>query len=455
MCSTDPKTCSPNISAWSLSRTAAPLGLFYLTEVLVGLTDLAVVGALGPQPLAAVGLAKTVVLAFLTIGGGVLSAAVIFMAEDPAPERRSALARASILIALGFAALGFTVHWTVLALLPPAGYAPDLVAHYRAYGDVMVWAIAPALGLAICKNVLNAVGRTGIIAFVAAFIVLGNLGLSIVLTHGVAGFDGMGVTGTGLATVLVNLAAFAFLAVHCVRKGIVSLAVPRDWLRRLASDIRCVVGLGWASGAQQGLESVLFVVVLFFLGVFSETWLIAGSVVFAVMEINYVVSTALGEAVSARIARFAHDREPEGLKRAVRAALTLCAAITASFAVLVFLLRVPIVMIFLPDGAEGTAAFVAGILAWTTAIFVFDALQVLFVHMLRGLKSTVLPMAVSSCSYWLIGVGGGLLLAYGRALEGLGIWIGFCAGLIAAALVLGLMLRSALIATRSSFARQS
>lgn len=38
MCSTNPQTCSPNISAWSLSRTAAP----------VGLTDLAVVGALGP-----------------------------------------------------------------------------------------------------------------------------------------------------------------------------------------------------------------------------------------------------------------------------------------------------------------------------------------------------------------------------------------------------------------------
>ena len=362
MCSTDPKTCSPNISAWSLSRTAAPLGLFYLTEVLVGLTDLAVVGALGPQPLAVVGLAKTVVLAFLTIGGGVLSAALIFMAEDPAPERRSALVRASILIALGFAALGFAVHWTMLALLPPAGYAPDLVAHYRAYGDVMVWAVAPALGLAICKNVLNAVGRTGIIAFVAAFIVLGNLGLSIVLTNGVAGFNGMGVTGTGLATVLVNLAAFAFLAIHCVRKGIVSLALPRDWLRGLASDIRRVVGLGGASGAQQGLESVLFVVVLFFLGVFSETWLIAGSVVFAVMEINYVVSTALGEAVSARIARFAHDREPVCLKRAVRVALTLCATITASFAILVFLFRVPIVMTFPPDGAEGTAALILGLM---------------------------------------------------------------------------------------------
>ena len=73
--------------------------------------------------------------------------------------------------------------------------------------------------------------------------------------------------------------------------------------------------------------------------------------------------------------------------------------------------------------------------------------------MLRGLKRTVLPMAVSSCSYWLIGIGGGLLLAYGRALEGLGIWIGFCAGLIAAALILGLMFRSAFIATRSNIGR--
>lgn len=112
---------------------------------------------------------------------------------------------------------------------------------------------------------------------------LGNLGVSIMLTHGVGGLAGMGAAGTGLATVLVNLASFAFLAFHCLRKGIVSLAVPRDWLRRLTSDIRRVVGLGWASGAQQGLESVLFVVVLFFLGVFSGTWRIAGSVVFVVM----------------------------------------------------------------------------------------------------------------------------------------------------------------------------
>lgn len=40
-----------------LVRTALPIGTFYLTEILVGLTDLAVVGALGTEALAAVGLA--------------------------------------------------------------------------------------------------------------------------------------------------------------------------------------------------------------------------------------------------------------------------------------------------------------------------------------------------------------------------------------------------------------
>lgn len=167
-----------------------------------------------------------------------------------------------------------------------------------------------------------------------------------------------------------------------------------------------------------------------------------------------MVITALGEAVSARIARSARDREPEGLKRAVRAALTLCMALIALFAILVLVFRAPIVLIFLPDGAGDTVSFVAGLLAWTTAIFLFDALQVLFVHMLRGLKRTVLPMTVSSCSYWLIG-GGGLLLAYGWALEGLCMWIGFCAGLIAAALILGFMFRSAFIATRLNIVRRA
>lgn len=44
--------------------------------------------------------------------------------------------------------------------------------------------------------------------------------------------------------------------------------------------------LGWAAGAQQALESVLFIAVFYLLGVHSTLWLAAGAVIFAVMEIN-------------------------------------------------------------------------------------------------------------------------------------------------------------------------
>lgn len=55
-------------NAISLVRTALPIGGFYLTEILVGLTDLAVVGTLGTVELAAVGLGKTILLSIIRPG---------------------------------------------------------------------------------------------------------------------------------------------------------------------------------------------------------------------------------------------------------------------------------------------------------------------------------------------------------------------------------------------------
>ena len=53
---TNTSTSPKFVTAWSISHTALPIGAFYLTEILVGITDLAVVGSLGTDPLAAVAL---------------------------------------------------------------------------------------------------------------------------------------------------------------------------------------------------------------------------------------------------------------------------------------------------------------------------------------------------------------------------------------------------------------
>lgn len=434
----DPSSASLPYTAASLVRRALPIGTFYLAEILVGLTDLAVVGALGTLPLAAVGLAKTILLSFMAVGFAVLSIGTVFMAENPTPRHCGTVVAGSMLLIVPFAALTIVVGTQLGSLLTRSGYDPELVVLFDAYARVLAWAIGPALVFAACKNVLNAVSRTAAIGWLSVGIVLANLVGSIVLVHGVGNWNGMGVAGAAWATLGVNATAAAILFVFVLRRSFVSFAAAgARAVLRIARDL---FGLGWAAGAQQALESVLFVAVLYLLGLYSAVWLAAGTIAFAVMELVYASSGALGEVLSARIASRRAAGERSELLRTLRLGAWIAGAAAAILALGVGLFPHATVALFsgsqTPDEVR---AFVATVLRWTAPFFLFDAWQTLFVHSLRGLRRTVLPMVLSTSCYWLVGIGGGLLLAEVVGMGATGIWIGFCAGLASAAILLAIM----------------
>ena len=424
------------LTASSLVRTALPIGAFYLTEILVGLTDLAVVGALGAMPLAAVGLAKTILLSVMVVGFAVLSIGTVLMAERANAGQRGRVVAASAILALPFTAAAVIIAWGGRPVLGASGYDPDLIVAFDAYAGVLAWALAPALIFAALKNVLNAVGRTGIIAWLSVGIVLGNLGGSVVLVHGVGAWNGLGVAGAAWATLAVNAIAAAALFVHVIRAGFARFgSMP---LLAVLRVLREIARLGWAAGAQQALESVLFVVVLYLLGLHSTLWLAAGTVVFAVMELNYAASGALGEVLSARIA--AARATGGDVRRLLRLGADISGGAAAVLALASALFSDATVALFSGSGTTPEARdLMAALLFWTAPFFLFDAWQIMFIHALRGLRRTVLPMVLSTSCYWAIGLGGGLLLAGPAGLGASGIWMGFCAGLVSAACLLAIL----------------
>lgn len=424
------------VNAASLIRTALPVGTFYLTEILVGLTDLAVVGALGTTPLAAVGLAKTILLSILVVGFAVLSIGTVLMAEHADAGLRGRVVVASAVLALLFTAVAAAVTWFGRPILAASGYEPDLIAAFDAYARVLALALAPALIFAALKNVLNAVARTGIIAWLSVGIVFGNLAGSVVLVHGFGNWDGLGVAGAAWATLGVNAIAALVLLVHVIGAGFARFdATPLREIFRILSEI---CRLGWAAGAQQALESTMFIVVLYLLGMYSALWLAAGTVVFAIMELNYAASAALGEVLSARIAT---ARVAGGdVRRLLRLGAGVAGSVSAILALAVALFSDATVTLFSGSGTSPEARdLMAALLLWTAPFFLFDALQIVFVHALRGLRRTVLPMVLSTGCYWVVGLGGGLLLAKPAGLGAPGVWTGFCAGLACAAALLGVM----------------
>ena len=425
------------VTARSLITTALPIGAFYLTEILVGLTDLAVVGALGTTELAAVGLGKTILLSLMVIGFAVLSIGTVLMAERPRPLRCGAVVLASVTIIIPFGALSIVVAHASGAILRTSGYGPEFVLAFNDYGGVLAWAVAPALLFAVCKNVLNAVEKTGAIIWFSVGIVFGNLVASIALVHGVGSWQGLGMAGAAWATFGVNAVAAAALLGIVLRSGYVNLRRFRRHivLRFIADTIR----LGWAAGAHQALESVLFIVVLFILGLYSTLWLAAGTVVFAVMELNYAVSGAFGEVLAARIAANRSNGRVV-LLRLLRLGGTITGVVAICLGLTVGIFAEATVVLFSSSETSARArSLMVELLRWTAPFFVFDALQIVYIHALRGLRQTFIPMVLSTSCYWLVGLGGGMVLAEPTGFGASGIWIGFCLGLACAAVLLATM----------------
>jgi MATE family multidrug resistance protein len=94
--------------------------------------------------------------------------------------------------------------------------------------------------------------------------------------------------------------------------------------------------------------------------------------------------------------------------------------------------------LFLDDDQANARVIQLGIsfLAVAAAFQIVDGAQVVGAGMLRGLHDTKVPMLFALFGYWVVGIGVGVWLAFGRDWQGVGIWVGLASGL---ALVAALM----------------
>jgi MATE family multidrug resistance protein len=98
----------------------------------------------------------------------------------------------------------------------------------------------------------------------------------------------------------------------------------------------------------------------------------------------------------------------------------------------------PLVTLFLDDVPAN--AIVIGLavsfLRVAAAFQLVDGAQVIGAGMLRGLHDTRWPLLFALFGYWIVGLGIGAWLAFGRDWRGVGIWVGLASGLAAVAVLM-------------------
>ena len=94
-----------------------------------------------------------------------------------------------------------------------------------------------------------------------------------------------------------------------------------------------------------------------------------------------------------------------------------------------------------PDSAE-VLTLATYFLLFAAFFQAADGIQAVAAGALRGLNDTAIPMGIAACSYWGVGLTTGLVLAFWGGFEAAGLWMGFVAGLVCAAVLLTMRFRS-------------
>jgi putative MATE family efflux protein len=228
-------------------RLALPAFLALVAEPLFLLSDAAIVGHLGTAPLAGLGVAAVVlqtvvgICVFLAYGTTASVARLL-----GAGDRRAALAQGidgvwlAVLIGVVVTLLGVAATGPLVRLF---GADADVADPATTYLRIAFLGTTPLLVMLATTGVLRGLQdtRTPLVVAVAGNGL--NIVLNLLLVYGIGSFDGLGIAGSALGSVLAQLAGAAALVVVVVRGARAEGAEMRPDLPGIRAAARSGVAL--------------------------------------------------------------------------------------------------------------------------------------------------------------------------------------------------------------------
>ncbi len=419
-----------------------PLVLTNAIEMVMNLTNTAAVARLSPEALAAMPLGLALYHVALLFGLGVTAAVAPLIAHEagraggygPAAGR---VVRQGFWAALLISGPVWLMLWNAEAILRGVGQQPALAATAGSYLRALMWAVLPALVYLVLRSAFAALERPRWAVAVGVAAVALNAALNRVLVFGWGPVPPLGLTGSGLATLLSNtFMAAAMVGTASLHPWFRSLRLFRGLHRPDWAGFGAFWALGLPIGISLVFETGMFAVAAALIGLVDAPSLAAHAIALQVASLTFMVPLGVAQAATVRIGRAAGARDGAGVARAGWTALVLGVGVMLVFGAVLAGVPHAIVGLFVNPGEPGAGAVqaVGAVLLAVAGLFqVADGAQVVLAGMLRGLKDTRVPMALALAGYWGVGLPLGALLAFPLGLRAPGVWLGLTAGLFAVA----------------------
>jgi MATE family multidrug resistance protein len=415
-------------------RLAVPMMLTQLGQIAMMTTDLALIGRLGEDAVAAAALAHTVYFVSFTFGLGLVVAvsplaAQAFGAGDFRRIRRALRVGlwVALLISLPMMASPLYGEQILLAL----GQTAHSAALAQRYLHGLAWGIAPALGFIALRSMMSAVNRPQPPLWITLAAIPANALLVYVLIHGLFGLPELGLLGAGLATTLVNFATFfAALGIVAFRKPFVDYR-PLAHLWRIDWPLmRQLLAIGAPISFSMLMEYGLFSSAALLMGLIGTAALAAHQIALQVTAVLFMIPLGIGMAATVRVGHAFGRNEPAAVKRAGLVAALLGTALVAVLTLAIVLGRYELARLFFGSGetSVATVELTATLLLVGATFFIADGLQTIMGGALRGLNDTRMTLLFAMIGYWCVGFPAAWVLAFDARLGAVGVWIGLSLG---------------------------
>ncbi|MBI4676445.1 MAG: MATE family efflux transporter [Elusimicrobia bacterium] len=418
---------------------AAPIALMQTGMVFYGTATTLMVGRIGPQAIAGVGLGSSLYFMVFVCAAGIL------LGIDPLSSRAFGAGRPAecsrVLSHAGLLALGaglpvFMVVSCAGAVFRAIGVEPGVAAVAVDFLRALRWHVFPALLFTACRQYLQSMGIT---RTQLAAVILGNalnLALGWTLIFGRFGAPALGVRGAGWALVSANFLMLCMLVLRVRRE------VARSGFRWRGFDpelFATLLRIGAPAGVQLALEVGAFSAGTLLMGRIGATATAAHQIALNLASLTFMVPLGISHAASVLVGQGIGRGKPTSSARAGWAALAMGCCFMALMSAVFLSAPAALARLYTRDAA--VVELCVSLLAAAAAFQVFDGVQAVMTGALRGMGETRIPMAANLFGHWMLGLPVGALLAFGLGVGALGIWIGFCLGLAAVAASLLLVWR--------------
>lgn len=401
------------------------------------ITDMIIVGRLGSNELAAVGLAGDWFWVLLLIGMGVISIVGVIAAQNLGAGNRQGVIEAGEQGIIAATVTAIPVMLCVWYLGPVLGLAkldPEVVQLITGYSKVLTGAVLPALWFVVLRNYITALSKSAAIGWIT----VGALGLNVVLNYtfvyGKFGFPAMGVIGAGVGTTMVNWLMTGALIIHVLNSKQFEEYRPRIVPRQLNRELlREIFELGIPISITQFLNGAMFTVAAVVVGIIGAATLAAQQIIYSVIYLALSASAALGESVRVRVAYGIGLRSVDASQQSANISFLLAGLTTFLAALVLWVIPDTLVGIFLdisnPDN-ETVLRISVGLSAYAGLFILLDGMLIVVANAIRGLRDTKSPLWISMAGYWFVGLGSGVWLCFQKGYGADGLWWGLVAGVL-------------------------